>query len=176
MKLKWNEVAAVGMNVGLLKMLSFWPKSQDVGQEEATQHYEGECLQGETGCNKESLSCARESSEHLVLVMGLSWESYIPAVRTGGSQGAPNTLTPCARSWNWGQEAVLAHPQERVRRSFRALPEPMQAPPTWGWPHISKLQFSHPRRGPTQPYTSQGCYECSSRGNTKKTHLTHENN
>lgn len=48
---------------------------------------------------------------------GLSWESYIPAVRTGASQGAPHTLTPCATRWNWGQEAVLAHPQERVRRS-----------------------------------------------------------
>lgn len=58
------------MNAGLLKMLSFWPKRQAVGQEEATQHFEAECLQGETSCNGESLSCARESSEHLVLVMG----------------------------------------------------------------------------------------------------------
>lgn len=49
LKLWWNEVAAVGMKVGLLKMLSFWPKRQAVGQEEATQHYKAELLQGETG-------------------------------------------------------------------------------------------------------------------------------
>lgn len=37
------------MKVSLLKVLGFWPQRWAVGQEEATQHLEAECLQGETG-------------------------------------------------------------------------------------------------------------------------------
>lgn len=103
------------MNVGLLKMLSFWPKRQAVGQEEATQHFEAECLQRETSCNEESLSWVRESSEHLVLVMGPELGELHPSCcQDRCLPGSPQHPPPCAMKWNWGREAVLTHPQERV--------------------------------------------------------------